>query len=243
LQADEAVREYRASLALEPDSADTLCNLGRLLADAGFQNEGLALLRRGHELGLKRPDWKYSSADWVRKAEQEVFDKVLLLAFLKGGYQPRDNAERLGLIAACRARTWNHAAARLYGDVLAVDPGLREDLRAAHRYHAAAVAALTAAREGADAAKLNYQECARWRNLALAWLRADLNLWAKQLDGGGPQDRAAARKTLRQWQENPDLAGVRDPEALAELPAPQRDACRKLWADVAALLQKSNASK
>jgi hypothetical protein len=41
------------------------------------------------------------------------------------------------------------------------------------------------------------------------------------------------------WQEKRDLAGVRDKDALAKLPAEERAAWEKLWADVAAVLKKA----
>jgi hypothetical protein len=46
-------------------------------------------------------------------------------------------------------------------------------------------------------------------------------------------------KTLQHWQTDPDLAGLRDPEPPAKLPEPEQEACRKLWADVEALLKKA----
>jgi hypothetical protein len=47
------------------------------------------------------------------------------------------------------------------------------------------------------------------------------------------------QQALRQWQQNSDLVGLRDAAALAKLPAEERAACEKLWADVAALLTKA----
>jgi hypothetical protein len=38
---------------------------------------------------------------------------------------------------------------------------------------------------------------------------------------------------LQRWLGEPGLAGVRDPDALARLPEPERQAWQKLWADVA----------
>ena len=48
-------------------------------------------------------------------------------------------------------------------------------------------------------------------------------------------------KTLRHWQKDTDLAGIRDGGALAKLPAPEQKAFAQLWADVAALLKKAQA--
>ncbi len=42
------------------------------------------------------------------------------------------------------------------------------------------------------------------------------------------------------WQQDTDLAGIRDAAALAKLPADEQKACTQLWADVAALLKKAS---
>jgi hypothetical protein len=42
---------------------------------------------------------------------------------------------------------------------------------------------------------------------------------------------------LRRWKADPDLAGVRDEEALATLPGAERRAWRDLWAEVEALIE------
>lgn len=44
--------------------------------------------------------------------------------------------------------------------------------------------------------------------------------------------RAAVAAALRRWKADPDLAGVREPEALAKLPEPERKKWQALWADV-----------
>jgi hypothetical protein len=45
--------------------------------------------------------------------------------------------------------------------------------------------------------------------------------------------------TLQHWKADPDLAGIRERLALAQLPEDERKACRTLWADVEALLQRA----
>ena len=92
--------------------------------------------------------------------------------------------------------------------------------------------------QGEDAKELDDKERAGWRQQALDWLRADLDLRTKQLDGGKPEDRKAAGYALRYWQADAALAGVRDAAELAKLPADEQEAWRKLWADVEALLKK-----
>ena len=43
---------------------------------------------------------------------------------------------------------------------------------------------------------------------------------------------------MQHWEEDADLASIRDKEAVSKLPADEQEACRKLWADVAELLKK-----
>jgi hypothetical protein len=154
--------------------------------------------------------------------------------------EPKTAAEACELALLCRQAFGKHhaAAARLFEGAFAAEPKLAADLTASHRYNAACAAAL-AAEQGEDATTLDDKERVRLRKQAHDWLRADLTLRTKQLESGPPADRAAAQQALRHWQKDSDLAGIRDPEALAKLPAEERAACAKLWADVAALLKKA----
>jgi hypothetical protein len=56
-------------------------------------------------------------------------------------------------------------------------------------------------------------------------------------------ERKVAQATLRHWQDDSDLAGVRDPAALKNLPAEEREAWNNLWADVLDLLKKAAEGK
>jgi hypothetical protein len=93
--------------------------------------------------------------------------------------------------------------------------------------------------QGTDAPKDDGKERARLRQQALDWLRADLALWGKELETNTPQARADVQRALRHWRQNADLAGVRDPAALAKLPEAGRADWRRLWADVAALVRQA----
>jgi hypothetical protein len=55
--------------------------------------------------------------------------------------------------------------------------------------------------------------------------------------------RSAMHQSLRHWQEDTDLASVRDAAALGKLPESERIEWKKLWADVADLLKKSGDGK
>jgi hypothetical protein len=116
--------------------------------------------------------------------------------------------------------------------------GEAADLTKQHRYNAACAAALAGCGQGLDAGSIGDEERARLRQQALDWLRADLDRWRKLLEGDSADVRAKVVKTLKHWQTDSDLSGVRDPGApgLAKLPEAEREAWGKLWAEVAELL-------
>jgi hypothetical protein len=84
-----------------------------------------------------------------------------------------------------------------------------------------------------DAAK------ARRRAQALRWLKAELATWTKLLETAKPEERATFVQALQHWQQDADLAGVRNAKAIEALPEPEREGWRTLWKDVAAVLGPS----
>jgi hypothetical protein len=69
-----------------------------------------------------------------------------------------------------------------------------------------------------------------------------LALWAK-LAESNPKAYTLTQQRLRHWQTDSDLAGLRDDAKLAKLPEAEREACRRLWADVEALRKRLSAPK
>src|SRR5262249_38694723 len=59
--------------------------------------------------------------------------------------------------------------------------------------------------------------------------RADLGHWAKFPDSDKPNVRARLQQTLTHWQNDADLAGLRDKDAVAQLPAEEQEVCKNLW--------------
>jgi hypothetical protein len=236
---DEAIAELREAIRLAPGFAEAHCNLGHALGAKGEHAESLAEFRRGHELGSKRPGWPYPSGEWVAEAERAVAIARRLPAVLKREDKPGGAAEGLAFAQLCYDAGWYAAAVRLWADALAADVELGEDRRAAHRYNAACAAALAGSGQGKDVPPPDPSACAGLRRQALAWLRADLAAWSKLLASLPPGDRPAIIETLEHWRQDRDLAGIRDPQALAGLPEDEQQDLRTLWADVDALLEEA----
>jgi tetratricopeptide (TPR) repeat protein len=235
---DEAIAEYREAIRLKPDFAEAHCDLGGVLQQQGQFREALAGYRRGHELGSRRPGWPYPSAEWVRQAERMVVLESRLPAVIRGGDKPLDAAEGIAFAELAYKTRQFGPSARLYAESFRAGPKLAEDMEAQNRYHAARAAALAAAGKGEDEPPLDENEKARWGKQACDWLKADLAHWAKQAEAGPPHARSVVSQTLQHWKADPDLAGIREQPALAELPEDERKACRTLWADVEVLLEK-----
>jgi serine/threonine-protein kinase len=182
-----------------------------------------------------------------------------LQAFRQGDWQPQDNNERLALLGICESEALYGTASRLCAEAFAADPDLAERLttqclhRAAQesdksnrtvaliseiRFRAARCAALAGCGVGDDSAKLSAAEQTHWRGKALEWLRTDLVMLSKTLDGGRPADRDLAKEMLTLWQDEPDLAGLREPARLERLAEDERNGCLALWAEVGAVLAR-----
>jgi serine/threonine-protein kinase len=231
-----AIAEYRQATTLDPKHAGAHANLGQALLRQGRFTEAHAAT--GRALGLLPPTHPLRNGvtQQLRQCEQWQKLDAKLPAILNGDIKPADIGEQLALAQLCQQLKKRYAAAaRFFACAFTANPKLADDLRRQHRYNAACAAALAAAGQGEDATPLDDKERARWRRQALAWLRADLALWAKHLDHATPQTCALVQGTLRHWQTDADLAGLRDPGAQAQLSEDEREACRKLWAEVKAL--------
>jgi hypothetical protein len=71
------------------------------------------------------------------------------------------------------------------------------------------------------------------------WLRDDLTDYGNIVQQSNPQLKRDIQQRLVHWQHDPDLAGLRDKDAVDKLPEAERDDCRKLWADMDALLKRT----
>jgi serine/threonine protein kinase/tetratricopeptide (TPR) repeat protein len=230
---DEASAECRCAVRLNKDLAEAHYALSQLLAAKGQFHEALEEARRGHELGSRKPNTKYPSAELVLQHERMVELDAKLPAILQGKAEPASARERAELATLCSFKRLHHTAARFYQEAFSSEPKLADDPRADQRYNAACAAALAGCGQGDDAGKLDHAERARLRRQALNWLRADLEAWGRLLDNEPDTIRPVIVERMGHWLADADFAGVRGSEALAKLPEAERRPWQKLWSDVA----------
>jgi tetratricopeptide (TPR) repeat protein len=238
---EDALAAYRKAIELAPDNARAHLALGALLRQTGRLDESIAALRQAIRLNPLLEGAFTELGDAL--AEKGRLDEAIACYRKALQTDPPDRVEPLlGLGKALASKQQYTAAARSYARAFVVAPKRADDLLAGQRSRAAEVAARAGCGQGKDASKVE-KERARLRGQALRWLRADLDGWSKRLASGKAEDAAGAAKRLRQWQASPALACVRDREALAKLPEPERADWRKFWEDVEALRSKSAKGK
>jgi serine/threonine-protein kinase len=229
----EAILWQKKALAANPRHptyrqflANHLTNL--IAAARGLGDEAEAVQAERELEQLRATDPRFEALD------------ARLAAVLKGA-GPKDNAERLAL--AQRAYDTRHfvAAVKLWAEALISDPGLVANRQTQHPYNAACAAALAAAGRGEGELALDDAAKSELRQKAHQWLTLELTAWSRLLQAGPSQARPVIAQTLKHWQQDADLAGVRDRAALSALPERERQDWQALWARVEALLQRAEA--
>jgi superkiller protein 3 len=235
----EAVNEYRRALAINSRYAPAYGALGEALLQQGQFLEARSATRRCLQLLPAGHPQRQVAARQLQQCRQLLALDRKLTAVLMGKSKSEDPGEQLGLAHLCLRYKQRYASAtRFFAAVFASHSQIADDLSAGHRFYAASASARAGCGQGVDAAQLDAQEKARLRGQALKWLGADLVLWGKQMRSDKPAARQAAQLRLRFWKKNPDLAGVREPAALAEFPEAERKAWRKMWGEIDSLLAK-----
>jgi tetratricopeptide (TPR) repeat protein len=234
----EAEAAYRRAIQLQPDYALAYSNLGAALADQKKLVEAEAAFRKADQLRPGDPGFLNN----LRLARRWLELDRRLPDLLAAKAKPASPQEQVELAQFCVLyKEFYRAAAGFLADAFRADPRLADDLRAQHRYHGARAAALAAAGKGQDARRLPERVVLTLRRQALRWLRADLAAYTMLAGRDDPKLKQAIRQRLGHWQKDADLASLRDAEALTKLPDHERDAWRRLWADVAALCKKMEA--
>jgi hypothetical protein len=209
-----------------------------VLARQGQYADALAALRRGHELGSKQPGWRHPSEQWVKECVPLAALEERLQKILAGTGKPTDGPDAMRLAELCTLRKQYAGAVKLYGEALRLKPEWLSRNVDGYRYKAALFAAKAGCGQGVDVARMSDAERARLRQQALTWLRQELDLWSRI--SNRKEVRPAVRSALDKWKSHPDLRGVRDEVELKKLPAEERSAWQNLWADVAALRQRTD---
>jgi serine/threonine-protein kinase len=234
----QAEAAFHRAIALEPVMGEPRFFLGfELMQQARFHEAAAALKEAGTLYPAEHPDRK-QALQFLEQCQRFLILEARLPAMLRGTEKAANAAEQLEFGDLCIRKRLFAAATRFCAAAFKADPKLTKDVPAAIRYNAACAAALAGRAQGEDADRLDDKQRARLRRQALDWLREDLSWWAKN---GAALEKSSTGP--RHWQIDPDLAGIRDSDALARLPAEERLLWERLWSDVGALLPRASSPK
>jgi serine/threonine protein kinase/Tfp pilus assembly protein PilF len=242
---DEAIQEFRRAIDADPKLMTVHGALAKALLDQGQFTEARQQTQKFLDLLDKADRLRPTALRLLQRCDHLLALDAKLAQVLTGEAQPADAGERLELAWLClnSNKQLNVAALRFFEQAFADQPALAEDPQRPHRYNAACVAALAGCGRGKDADNLSSEELAHLRKRALAWLRADLAAYGQLLNSNPNQGRPVVQQRMQHWQTDPDLTGVRGPEALGALPESERQEWQSLWEDVAALLRRTQTQK
>jgi tetratricopeptide (TPR) repeat protein len=255
-----AAAAYQKALKLDPQVAEAHDALGMVLFDQGdFAQAQQATLRALQLFPASHPR-RGTSQKQLQRCQNEIKFQQRALDLVQGKAPVGGPAELVQAAQFCRHFQRPYTAARLYAAAFAAQPGLADDLAEGYYGQAAGAAARAAAGQGHDADKLSASDKAKLRQQALDWLRADLRLLTKTVADFQAETKKASQPPasplqkligqvratdladllrvsdrLQDWLNNPALAGLRDPKALARLPAAEQWSWQQTWSDVQSL--------
>lgn len=231
---EASVEFQRRALEILPPSntrllAHMLCNQAQSMVHLERFKEALAMLKEGHELGLKQREWPFPSAEWIATMELHVSLIPRIDALQGSAAPPEDDDASPSQWAAAAAISGRCAtAARWFRFVHGPEAVVEATQFWAGRLFASVAALRAAEGEGVDAKTTDAADRVALRDLALAWLDADLEVARKSLDTKA-WTPAKTLRTLQRWTSAPRLKPIRDEAVIARFPQAQREKVRALW--------------
>jgi tetratricopeptide (TPR) repeat protein len=233
---DEAIAAYRQAIRIEPGNARTHYNLGHALQNQKNLDQAIASYREAIQLDARFASaYKNLGAALAKKGELSEAVTAYRLAI---ELRPNDDGAYNNLGMALHKRKRFQEASAAFGKAIALAP---KEARPALRYAAACDAVLAGCGQGEEAATLDDAKRSQLRRQARDWLQDNLRLYRQQFQTG---NRQAARMTaagLSQWQQDTDLALMREPAELAKLSEDERQTWQVFWSDVKELAEQAQA--
>ncbi len=231
---DQAVVSLREATEVDPTFAEAQFNLGRALLACGDFQKAIGCFECS-STGMIWGHPRSLSTDLILEARRMLALQSRLPEALRGKLEMEAD-ERAALARLCRIRQLHAASARLWDETFSKSPRYAEDPNTGYRFAAACSAALAATGQGQEVPLTDQPVRDRLRKKAIDWLEADLTLCAAMIETGSYPERSAIPTRLSYWRVVPDLAGVRDPAALADIPADEHRRCTALWSRVDLLI-------
>lgn len=227
-----AVKHIRKAIELDGKDASGYLALGHALQFTGEFAEAKQVTVQAIEMLPPGHPFLNTAQMQLKECQDLLALDEKFAAMQKAHVKPRDAGEQIQFAKFCHRHKNLHATAiEMYMAAFTDQPMLLGK----HRFHAACAAALAGTRAGKDAAKLDATAKTKLRQQALTWLKEELEIQARKLQGESTSAKAA--KDLNYWRTGGELAGVRESKALEQLPEAERKDWQALWAQIDKVLQ------
>jgi len=234
-QYDEAVASCRSALAIDPNNDFATGVMCQALMSDGRLAEANSVVQKCLQV-MPRGDRDYAAMQRVAGRCREFVEQEGHLTDVLSGKERVTPLRSRQMASVCLLKKRYGDAVRLFEEAFAADPSLADDAVSPPRFEAACAASRAA--EQAN----EMPERARLLNKAVTWLRADLAVWSRALDGGKEPNRLKLLRWVYPWRSEASFASIRDPEAILAWPPEQQAQCRALWRDVNALVMRAEAA-
>ncbi len=195
----EAAAAYRKAIDLDPKFVPALGNLGNVLRRQGSFGASVDAYQKNLEV-LSVGDPLLAEVQLKLKQAQRLVALEKRLPQILEGKEHADVVDLLDMADMCRRYLKRHATVvRLYQEMFKAQPTLAGDAAKQYRYDAACAAALAGAGQGTEAAKLPEQARTTFRAQAYAWLQADLDQLAKQVQEAKVAEILVIEQRLLHW--------------------------------------------
>jgi tetratricopeptide (TPR) repeat protein len=179
-----------------------------------------------------------------------------LPAITQGEQTPGSSGEWIEFAKLCAFKRHYRQSVDFYTKAFAMEDETAEELKDAHRYHAACAAALAASGQGVNPPRTE-TERANLRKLARQWLKEDVERWvrdrnsqiispgdsllgatftAEMANRANRDTHAEVAQEMELWIHDKNLATIRDKDELAKFPTDERQAFDQLWSQVQSLV-------
>ena len=228
----EAITAYRKAIDLQPENVMAHNNLGIALLEQGAFNEAAESAQALLRLLPANHSFHEAAENRLKTARLQILEKRLPAVL--AGTDKAKAGDLLALAQMCQEKKRYPTAVHLFQEAFEAQSELAHSgaENKQHRYDAACAAALAGCGQGGEAGKLADKEKAKLRRQSRDWLQADLDLYVKKAKEHDIRSVFQVVLYLQHWQQDGDLARVRDPEELAKLPDDERKNWQKLWDDV-----------
>jgi serine/threonine-protein kinase len=228
----DAISLLQSAVDRDPNAPYARVLLGFALRDSGQHDSAVAELEKTLALSPTDLPYRPKIQGQIHFNKRMMELQIRLPALLSKETPPKSAAERAGIARSLAAKGDFVSAARWYAEAFTIDPTLAD--RSDHRHAAARFAGLAALDT-----TLSSAERVERIDQAVGWLRAHLEVCARDLRGGDPEAVGAMQKVLHGWRRDAAFAALRDAQRLAELDDNRRRSCRELWNELDALLERS----